>query len=192
MDYQLMSDPGALLDDADVASDAGRELLFAEPFDDLGAVWRVYASEAHPRSSAMNEGKAGEIYGLANTCIFVERDLPAGARLIEATFDVGTDRSASWGPGIGLVLPDRTVKFNLRTGSMEAGIHDGRGRTSDDAAAGCRPQQTGRAPHAAGSRRSAMRRADHQRGMGRVPGVPDRPARAGREAPHREARLRGR
>jgi hypothetical protein len=126
MDYQLMGDLGALLDDADVASDAGRELLFAEPFDDLGAAWRVHASEAHPRSSAMNEGKPGEIYGLANTCIFVERDLPAGARLIEATFDVGTDRSASWGPGIGLVLPDRTVKFNLRPGSMEVGIHDGR------------------------------------------------------------------
>ena len=98
------------------------------------------------RSSFQNEGKIGEIYTPANTSVFVERALPAGTRLVEATFDVGTERSASWGPGIALIWPERTIKINLRPGRNSfdgtpmIGVWDGH---RENPAAGGRTTQRG-------------------------------------------------
>jgi hypothetical protein len=97
-------------------SDLGRKQLIADDFKTLDKVWKVHASKANPRSSFENEGKVGEIYTPENTCVFVERPLPPETRIVEATIDAGTDKSASWGPGIALVWPNRAIKFNLRPG----------------------------------------------------------------------------
>jgi len=114
-------------------STEGRKLLLADDFKALDAAWKVHTSKAHERSSFQNEGKVGEIYTPANTAVFVERPLPKGTRLVEATIDVGTDRSASWGPGIALVFKARVVRFHLRPGGdagyqkpMFAASHGGR------------------------------------------------------------------
>ena len=127
MDYEM---PVA---SAPLGSTEGRKRLLADDFKTLDAAWKVHTSEAHERSSFQNEGKVGEIYTPANTAVFVERPLPKGTRLIEATIDMGTDRSASWGPGIALVFKARVVRFHLRPGGdagyqkpMFAASHGGR------------------------------------------------------------------
>ena len=131
MDYEM---PPAAMDQRLATpqdSAAGRERLLSDDFQQLDEAWRVHASKAHPRSSFRNEGKVGEIHTPANTAVFVERDLPPGVRLVEATIDPGTDRSASWGPGLALVWADRTVKFHLRPGGSaetadpQFGVYDG-------------------------------------------------------------------
>jgi len=127
MDYRLDDRALAGLVEELPASGAGREVLVREDFEVLGEAWRVHASGRHPRSSFVNEGKVGEIYTPANTCVYAERRLPAGVRLVECRVDPGTDGSASWGPGITLVWPGRTVKFYVRPGEKRFGVFDGRG-----------------------------------------------------------------
>ena len=112
-------------------SDLGRVALIEDKFESLDG-WNIHTSEAHERSSFENEGKPGEIYTRANTATFAERKLPRGTRTVEATIDVGTDRSASWGPGIALVFDHRVIKFNIRhlgnqgDGKPLLGLWDGR------------------------------------------------------------------
>ncbi|MCP3916433.1 MAG: TIM barrel protein [bacterium] len=107
------------------ASDLGRERLLHDDLTVLGTEWRIHASDAHPRSSFTNEGKTGEIYTPANTSVYAERDLPPGCTLVEATFDVGTDDSASWGPGLALVFQERVIKLHLRPQDDGLGLWDG-------------------------------------------------------------------
>ncbi len=97
------------------ASDDSRRAVFTSDMNSLEG-WEQHVSASHPRSSVANEGQPGAIYTPANSAAFVSRTLPAGTRLVEATFDVGTDESASWGPGLALVFADRTIKLNLRPG----------------------------------------------------------------------------
>lgn len=97
-------------------SGEGRTKLIADDFKTLDAAWTVHVSDSHQRSSFRNEGKVGEIYTLAHTAVYVERPLPKGTRLVETTIDVGTDRSASWGPGLALVFKSGVVKFYIRPG----------------------------------------------------------------------------
>ena len=94
----------------------GRRVVFVEDFARLGEAWKVHRSKAHERSSFVNEGKVGEILTPANSACFVERALTPGVRVVEATIDTGSDRSASWGPGLALVFGKRVVKFHLRPG----------------------------------------------------------------------------
>lgn len=98
------------------SSSEGRTTLIADDFKTLDAAWTGHVSDSHERSSFVNEGKVGEIYTPANTAVYVERNLPEGTRLVETTIDVGTDRSASWGPGLALVFKSGTVKFYIRPG----------------------------------------------------------------------------
>ena len=113
------------------ASELGRAILAESNFESLDG-WTIHASNAHERSSFENEGKPGEIYTPANTAVYAERSLPEGTRLVEATIDIGTDSSASWGPGIALVFDNRVVKFNIRPvgnqydGNALLGLWDGR------------------------------------------------------------------
>ena len=97
----------------------GRETLIEDAFTSLSSAWSIHTSEAHERSSFINEGKPGEIYTPKNTAVYAEQALPGGVGLVETTIDPGTDQSAAWGPGIALVWPDRVVKLNLQTGSEE-------------------------------------------------------------------------
>ncbi|GJM29125.1 MAG: hypothetical protein DHS20C17_17600 [Cyclobacteriaceae bacterium] len=121
MDYS-MPDYQSLISQAELLpSDYGRSAIYNTDFQILDPGWTVTNSGAHPRSSFENEGKPGEIYTPQNTSVFVERDLDENARIVEATFDVGTDKSKQYGPGITLVWPDKTVKFYLRPGGSGAG-----------------------------------------------------------------------
>jgi hypothetical protein len=120
MDYRMPAPTAEVLTGgAPQPSDLGRKQLIADDFKTLDKVWKVHASKANPRSSFENEGKVGEIYTPENTCVFVERPLPPETRIVEATIDAGTDKSASWGPGIALVWPNRAIKFNLRPGGHQ-------------------------------------------------------------------------
>src|SRR5690606_27756626 len=61
-----------------------------------------------------------EIYTAANSASYAERELPEETAVVELTVDTGTDRSASWGPGIALVFDDLVIKFHLRPGGDAA------------------------------------------------------------------------
>lgn len=93
-----------------------RKLLFEEKFAgmDIDPGWTIRTSDLHERSSFMNEGKMGEIYTLANTCVYAERKLDPETEIVQARFDTGTDNSQSWGPGIALIWPKTSLKFHLR------------------------------------------------------------------------------
>ena len=108
---------------ATLASEAGRELLMATHFDGATTLpdgWVTRFSTQHPRSSVINEGKAGEIFTPPHTHAFLEHALPPGVRIVETRIDPGTDRSASWGPGIALVWNNgHTIKFNLGTSGYD-------------------------------------------------------------------------
>ena len=90
------------------------KVLLADDFTKLAPEWTVSLSKRHERTSFQNEGKVGEIMAQANNFAFAERPWPAGARAVQCLVDPGTDRGASWGPGLALVFPEGVVKFNLR------------------------------------------------------------------------------
>jgi len=118
MDYRMPPAEAIVQSDKSLPSDYGRQQLAESNFQVLEPVWKTLVSDAHPRSSFENEGKVGEIYTPENTAVFVERSLPDGMHLVEATMDIGTDKSTDWGPGIALVGPRRTIKFYLRPGEF--------------------------------------------------------------------------
>jgi hypothetical protein len=122
---------------ADLKEELFREVLIEDKFSGLDPSWKIHTSSAHERSSFQNEGRPGEIYTPANTAVFVERELPKSVHAIETTFSLGTDRSASWGPGMALVLENRVIKFNIRpggdsySGKPTLGLWDGERENSD-------------------------------------------------------------
>lgn len=104
-----------------------RKRLVTDDMQVKSDAWTLHEAD-HDRASFMNEGKFAEIYAPANTCVYAERKLPPGVRVVQCRIDPGTDKSASWGPGIAVVWPDRTVKFYLRPGPGHGqfGVSDGR------------------------------------------------------------------
>ena len=103
-----------------------RKLLLRDDMQSRGEAWTPHET-GHDRASFSDEGKFGEIYAPANTCVYAERKLPPDVRVIQCRIDPGTDGSASWGPGIAVMWPQRTVKFYLRPGQGQFGLFDGRG-----------------------------------------------------------------
>ncbi|MCP4456252.1 MAG: hypothetical protein GY809_32745, partial [Planctomycetes bacterium] len=126
-DYRLSSEAILALGDEPLPSAMGRRRLLKDDFNALDKDWALHNSTKLARSSFQNEGKIGEVYTPANTCAYAERPLPAGTRLIQCTVNPGTDKSASWGPGLVVIWPARTVKFYVRSGEARFGIFDGRG-----------------------------------------------------------------
>lgn len=100
---------------------AGPVLLADEFRGPLNAAWKVTASPAHPRSSFANEGKAGEIMAVPDSCVFAEQPWPKGAVSIEVTADTGDDtRANSWGPGLALFAGGQPLaSFVLRPNSQQ-------------------------------------------------------------------------
>jgi len=131
LDFRLTSPSPRLLDRVPVPSARGRKELSAGSFREHAHEWSLHLSRMEMPDTSAHEGNAVALRTPANTTAFLERPLPAGTRLVEATIDVGTDRSASWGPGIGLVWPQRVIKFNLRPGETDEdggtafGVFDG-------------------------------------------------------------------
>ncbi len=103
---------------------ADRELLCADDLATQSSDWKMHRSDQE-KASFIHEGKFGQICAKANTCVYAERLLPAGVKIVQCKIDPGTDESASWGPGIALVWKNRVVKFYLRPGKKEFGIFDG-------------------------------------------------------------------
>jgi len=124
-DYRLSNKALLGLGDRPLPSAMGRKCLLTDDFQTLDRSWTLYKSPKHARSSFQNEGKIGEVYTPANTCAYAQRQLPAGTRLVQCSVNPGTDRSASWGPGLALIWPERTIKFYIRSGEGRFGIFDG-------------------------------------------------------------------
>jgi hypothetical protein len=100
-----------------------RELLITDDFTELAPDWKLFLSHANPRTSFRNEGKVGEIMACENTHAFGERPWPADGEVVELQCDPGTDKSATWGPGLGLVFEGgQVVRFYLRPGKGKFGL----------------------------------------------------------------------
>ena len=97
------------------------EKLFEESFlDELDASWRVRLSDISPRISVVNEGKPGEIFAPTETCAYLERDWLDGAAALKVALDVGDEtRANSWGPGVALIFPNKTVSVVARPYSRQ-------------------------------------------------------------------------
>lgn len=106
--------------------DNQRKVLFTDDFKKLQPEWKLAESKAHHRNSFINEGKVGEIMALSNTAVYAEQDFRNGTKVILTRITPGTDQSASWGPGLGLVFDDKTVKLNVRPGEQKVGFFDGK------------------------------------------------------------------
>ena len=102
-----------------------RELILDDRFDRerLGDPWRVVLS-SRPDTTLKLHSRAIAIEAAANTCAFAQRPLPPETAIVECRVSSGSDRGASWGPGLALVWPDKLLQFQLRSdGGM--GISDG-------------------------------------------------------------------
>ena len=105
--------------------DDNRPVLFNDEFKTLDN-WKIFASDSDERNSFINEGKPGEIMALANSAVFAERKVVKGTKVFLVKIDPGTDKSVSWGPGMGLVFPDKhVIKINLRPRKNQFGLFDG-------------------------------------------------------------------
>ena len=101
------------------------KILFKDTFSGaLREGWKVHLTKSDPRASFCHEGKAGEIFAPPNTCVYIERKWPEGARTVEVELDCGDDRVAnSWGPGLALVAGKETVSLVLRPASRRFEAH---------------------------------------------------------------------
>lgn len=106
--------------------DDRRTVVYTDNFRSLQLGWTLAESKVHTRNSFVNEGKVGEIMALANTAVYAERDFPSGTKVILTQITPGTDNSSTWGPGLGLVFADKTVKVNVRSGEQKIGFFDGK------------------------------------------------------------------
>ncbi|SEJ51809.1 hypothetical protein SAMN05192553_104426 [Cyclobacterium xiamenense] len=122
--YQLDEEAIQVLSERSIA-DESRKILFGDSFATLHENWKRMESPAHERNSFINEGKAGEIMALAHTAVYAEQPVLPEARVFLAKIDPGTDRSSSWGPGLGLVFSDKVIKVNLRPGDNAIGFYNG-------------------------------------------------------------------
>ena len=109
--------------------DDQRKILFEDDFRQISPGWSLEESDAHDRNSFVNEGKPGEIMALANTAVYAERDFVDGTKVVLVRVVPGTDRSASWGPGLALCFENRTVKMNVRTDEGKIGFFNGEKET---------------------------------------------------------------
>ena len=106
-------------------TDENRVVLFKDKFEKLNNSWTRFESKADSRNSFINEGKSGEIMALANTAVYADQKVKKGTKVFLAKVNPGTDKSVSWGPGIGLVFDNRVVKLNLRPQKKQFGFFDG-------------------------------------------------------------------
>jgi len=127
MNYNLPAEAAESITVARLATPSSdRVSLIADDLATQNDDWQIHRAE-HEKCSFINEGKFGQICAKANTCVYAQRKLPAGAKLVQCKIDPGTDGSASWGPGIALIWPNRAVKFYLRPGQGQFGVFDGAG-----------------------------------------------------------------
>ncbi|MDP4205028.1 MAG: hypothetical protein Q8859_03440 [Bacteroidota bacterium] len=110
-------------------SDDKREILVEDKFLKADSDWKLNASKTHTRNSFINEGKFGEIMALPNNSVFAERKVSPNLKVVICKVNPGTDRSASWGPGIALLAGNRSIKLNIQPGRESFGFFDGENET---------------------------------------------------------------
>jgi len=103
----------------------GRKVLLEERFagDALGKEWKTSVSEKPGVKLGVQKG-AIHVTAPANCFAFAERPLPAGTRLVECSVFSGTDKGATWGPGLAVVWPKGVIRVNLRA-EGRFGVDDG-------------------------------------------------------------------
>lgn len=104
------------------ASDESRPVFFNESFTQLTPSWKVSYSKSNTSNSFNNEGKAGEMLVASNSSAFAERDIDKATEIIIARVNPGTDKGASWGPGVSWVFDTHSVKVYTRPGENKFGI----------------------------------------------------------------------
>ena len=80
-----------------------------------------------PRPRCRLEKGAVAIEASANNCAMAERPLPPGVTLAQCTVFSGSDKGASWGPGMALAWKNKTLRINLRPDGR-CGVDDGAGQ----------------------------------------------------------------
>jgi hypothetical protein len=113
---------------------AGRKVLLEDSFagDQLAKDWTATVSKQPGTAIRVVSGEL-RIDGAANVAAYIERAIPAGARLVVCRIDQRTDGGASWGPGMTLVWPDgKVLRVNLRA-EGRFGVDDGRRQILDGA-----------------------------------------------------------
>ena len=113
----------------DQNSDFNRSLLFSDDFTQLKDVWDLNVTDAHDRSSFINEGKAGEIYTPMNTSTYAEIDTPKDGEVFVLEVNPGTDTSSSHGLGMVLVFENKLVRMAFK-GSDKFIVSDGENETT--------------------------------------------------------------
>jgi hypothetical protein len=106
----------------------GRIALLEDRFDreQLGDAWRTSLSTQPKTSLRLKEGGLA-IEGAANVFALAERPLPPGIAMAQCSIFFGTDKGASWGPGLTLVWKNRAFRINLRA-EGRSGVDDGVGQ----------------------------------------------------------------
>ena len=105
-----------------------RVLLLEDRFAraDLGDPWKISLS-TRPKTALRLAKGAVAIESAANSFAMAERPLPPGVTLAECAVFSGTDKGASWGPGLSLVWKNRPFRINLRA-EGRFGVDDGSGQ----------------------------------------------------------------
>jgi len=97
----------------------GKALLEQAFTEKLGPDWKTVVSK-HGGASFGSAGKLNELTASPDTCVYAEHAWPADAVVAEVRLDTGDDDQAnSWGPGLALVAPDRTISFVARPHSQQ-------------------------------------------------------------------------
>ncbi len=104
---------------------SSRNLLLEDRFDGdrLREGWGMQLSAQPNTRLGIHQGQL-LFDTTANGAAFVERPLPAGATLVECRVFSGTDDGASWGPGLCVVWPQKSLRINVRSDGR-FGVDDG-------------------------------------------------------------------
>jgi hypothetical protein len=102
-----------------------RRLLLEDRFDraSLGQPWKTSLSP-QPKTVLKLAEQAIVLQAHANGCAFAERPLPAGSAIVQCAVQGDLNCGGTWGPGLTLVWPKKTLRVNLRGGGPY-GIDDG-------------------------------------------------------------------
>jgi len=106
-----------------------RAVLLEDRFDrgQLGEPWKT-ALSTQPKTSLKLASGAIAMDSPANCFASAERPLPPGVAMVQCSVFSGSDKGATWGPGLTLLWPDRVVRVNLRA-EGRFGMDDGANAT---------------------------------------------------------------
>ncbi len=93
-----------------------RPVLISDKMVQVDKSWEQFVTSADKDSTFTLHGVFGSIRAHDHSCVFAERKLPAGTRVVQCLVEPGTDSSCAWGPGLALLWDKHGIKFGLRPG----------------------------------------------------------------------------